>query len=78
VYALAFSNDWRYLAVATWDRAKPNFHLIDIEAGRVARSLKLERQLTRVAWHPAGHTLLTSGISGTIQAWDVAGLLKGD
>jgi hypothetical protein len=78
VYSLAFSNDWRYLAAATWDRSKPNLYIIDIDSGRVVSSLKLERQLTAVAWHPEGHTLLTTGVSGTIKAWDVAALMKGN
>jgi WD40 repeat protein len=78
VYALAFSNDWRYLAAATWDRSKPNLYLIEIDTGRLAASLKLERQLTAVAWHPEGHTLLTTGVSGTIKAWDLATLLRGN
>ena len=37
VYALAFSNDWRYLAAATWDRTKPNLFLIDVDTGRIVR-----------------------------------------
>ena len=78
VYALAFSHDWRYLAVVTWDKMKPNLVLIDVDSARPVRSIKLERQLTNVAWHPEGHTLLSVGASGTIQAWDVAGLLKGN
>ena len=78
VYALSFSNDWRYLAAATWDRTKPNLFLFDVDSGRLMRSLKLERQLTGIAWHPQGHKLLTVGVSGTIKAWDVAGLAKGD
>jgi len=78
VYSLAFSNDWRYLAAATWDRSKPNLYLIDIDSGRVVSSLRLERQLTGVAWHPEGHTLLTTGVSGTIKAWDVATLMRGN
>jgi len=77
VYALAFSNDWRYLAAATWDKSKPNLLLIDVDSAQLVRSIRLERQLTNVAWHPEGHTLLTSGASGTIRAWDVAGLGKG-
>ena len=78
VYALAFSNDWRYLAAVTWDKAKPNLLLIDVDTARSVRSLRLERQLTGVVWHPEGHTLLTAGASGKIQAWDVAALLKGN
>jgi WD40 repeat protein len=78
VSAVAFSNDWRYLAVATWDRTKPNFHLMEMDSGRLVRSLRLERQLMCVAWHPAGHTLLTAGMSGSIKAWDVAALVRGD
>jgi WD40 repeat protein len=78
VYALAFSNDWRYLAAVTWDKAKPNLLLIDVDTARSVRSLRLERQLNCVVWHPEGHTLLTAGASGKIQAWDVAALLKGN
>jgi WD40 repeat protein len=77
IYALAFSNDWRYLAAVTWDRSKPNLVLIDVDSARTVRSIRLERQLTGIAWHPEGHTLLSVGATGTIQAWDVAGLLKG-
>ena len=78
VYALAFSNDWRYLAAVTWDKSRPNLLLIDVDRARPVRALRLERQLTNVAWHPEGHTLLSAGASGIIQAWDVAGLLKGN
>jgi WD40 repeat protein len=78
VYSLAFSNDWRYLAAVSWDKSRPNLHLIDVDTGRPAASIKLERQLTGVAWHPEGHTLLSAGASGMIQAWDVLGLVKGN
>ena len=78
VYSMSFSNDWRYLAAVTWDKAKPNLLLIDVDSGRPMGSLKLERQMTGVAWHPDGHTLLSAGASGTIQAWNVAELAKGN
>jgi len=78
IYALAFSTDWRYLAVATWDKVKPNLLIIDVDSGRPVAAIKLERQLTGVAWHPEGHTLLSVGASGRIQAWDVASLIKGN
>ena len=78
VYSLAFSNDWRYLAAVTWDKKKPNLILIDADSGQTIRSIKVERQMTGVAWHPEGHTLLSVGASGTIQAWDVTAMLKGN
>ena len=52
VYALAFSNDWRYLAAVTWDKSKPNLLLIDVDTARPVRSLRLERQLTGVGGIP--------------------------
>ena len=58
------------------DEAEPSTSSTWIPAGWCAR-FKLERQLTGVAWHPDGHTLLTAGVSGTIKAWDVAALVKG-
>jgi WD40 repeat protein len=76
VYAMAFNYDWRILAAVTWDKSKPNLLLIDVDTGKLIRSMKLERQLTAVAWHPDSGTLLTTGASGKIQAWDVAALLK--
>lgn len=78
VTALAFSHDWRHLAAVTWDRSRPNLIVIDADSGRAAGSIRLERQLTGVAWHPDGHTLLSAGASGTIQAWDVGALVKGN
>lgn len=78
VYAMAFSPDWRYLAAVTWDKAKPNLLLIDVDTGKVVGSQKLERELTTVAWHPEGQTILTGGASGKIQAWDAAALVKGN
>ncbi len=78
VYAMAFNHDWRYLAAVTWDKTKPNLLLIDVDAGKVIGSMKLERELTTVAWHPEGRTLLTGGASGKIQAWDAAALVKGN
>ena len=78
VYAVAFNHDWRYLAAVTWDKTKPNLLLIDVDAGKVIGSVKLERELTTVAWHPGGRTLLTGGASGKIQAWDAASLAQGN
>jgi WD40 repeat protein len=78
VYAMAFNADWRLLAAVTWDKSKPNLLLIDVDAGKVVGSMKLEREQMVVAWHPEGRTLLTAGASGMIQAWDVNALLKGN
>src|SRR5581483_847313 len=77
VFALAFRPDWRVLAAITWDKTKPNLLLIDVDAGKLVRAVRLERELTAVAWGPDGHTLLTGGASGKIQAWDADALLKG-
>lgn len=78
VSALAFSDDWRYLAVATWDKAKPNLLLIDADEGRLIRTVRLERELTALAWAPDGRTLVTAGASGRLRAWDAEALLKGE
>jgi dipeptidyl aminopeptidase/acylaminoacyl peptidase len=78
VAALAFSHDWRYLAAATWDRAKPNLLLIDADEGRLVRAVRTERILTAVAWSPDGRTLVTAGASGTLKGWDAESLLKGE
>lgn len=78
VFALAFRPDWRILAAITWDKSKPNLLLIDVDAGKLVGSLRLERELTALAWSPDGRTLLTGGASGKIQAWDAEALLKGN
>jgi WD40 repeat protein len=76
VVALAFSPDWRMVAAITWDKTKPNMLLIDADSGTLVRSVRLDRELTAVAWSPDGHTLLTGGYSGKLCAWDVDALLK--
>ena len=78
VFALAFRPDSRVLAAITWDKTKPNLLLIDVDTGKLVDSLRLERELTALAWSPDGRTLLTGGASGKIQAWDADALLKGD
>jgi WD40 repeat protein len=76
VVSVSFSADWRMLAAATWDGKKPNLYLIDADTGALLRSVKLDRELTTLAWSQDGTTLLTGGHAGKLSAWDVAALLK--
>jgi WD40 repeat protein len=76
VVSVSFSGDWRMLAAATWDGKKPNLYLIDADTGALLRSVKLDRELTTLAWSQDGTTLLTGGHAGKLSAWDVAALLK--
>jgi WD40 repeat protein len=78
VVAVAFSPDWRVLAAVTWDTKKPNLYLIDADAGTLIRAVKVDRELTAVAWSPDGQTLLTGGYSGRLCGWSVDALLKGE
>lgn len=78
VTALAFRPDWRVLAAVTWDRARANVWLIDADTGSLLRAVRLDRELTVVAWSPDGRTLLTGGYSGKLCAWDADALLKGE
>lgn len=78
VAALAFRPDWRIVAAVTWDAKKPNLYLIDADTGTLVRAVKVDRQLTTVAWSPDGRTLLTGGYSGKLCAWDTEALLKGN
>lgn len=78
VSALAFRHDWKIVAAVTWDTKKPNLYLIDADTGTLVRALKVDRQLTAVAWSPDGQTLLTGGFSGKLSAWNAESLLKGN
>lgn len=78
VAALAFRPDWRVVAAVTWDTKRPNLYLIDADTGSLVRAVKLDRQLTTVAWSPDGLTLLTGGYSGKLCAWNAESLLKGN
>jgi hypothetical protein len=77
VINLAVSYDWRLAAAITWDRAKPNLLLIDVDSGKLHRVLRLSGDLMAVAFSPDGQTLLTGNRLGKISAWDVQDLLKG-
>lgn len=78
VIALAFSPDWRTVAAVTWDKTKPNLMLIDADTGTLVRAVRVERELTRVAWSADGRTLVTGGYGGKLRAWDVNALRKGE
>jgi WD40 repeat protein len=76
VYALAFSHDWRYVAAASWDRTRPNLAVIDVDSGKVIRTVKIDREPMCLAFHPDGETLLTTSASGKISAWSLRALLE--
>jgi len=78
VVAMSFRPDWRIVAAITWDKSKPNLLLIDADTGTLVRAMKLDRELTAVAWSQNGRTLLTGHGSGKVQAWDADALLKGE
>jgi WD40 repeat protein len=78
VVALAFSPDWRTVAAITWDKTKPNLLLIDADTGTLVRAVRLDRELTRLAWSTDGRTLVTGGYGGKLHAWDVSALRKGE
>jgi len=78
VSALAFRHDWKIVAAVTWDTKKPNLYLIDADTGTLVRAVKVDRQLTTVAWSPDGQTLLTGGFSGKLSTWNAESLLKGN
>jgi WD40 repeat protein len=76
VCAISFSRDWSMIAAVTWDKTKPNLLLIDGDNGKLLKAVRLERELTSVAFSPDGRTLLTGSATGKLRAWDIATLLK--
>lgn len=74
VAALAFSPDGHTLAVGTLDTKKASLHIVDVPAGKVLTSYRLDRAVTALAYSPDGKTLVTGDSQGRVQTWDAAEL----
>ena len=69
VFDLAFRWDGLQIAVTTSDSRPPNCHVLEIETGKIVRTIPL-RSVSKVAWGPDGSTLATAGEDFKIDLWD--------
>ena len=74
VIALAFSPDGRTLAIATLDFRQANLYFLDVTAGKVVASHRIDGALMSVAYSPDGKTLVTGHDSARVKVWDAEAL----
>jgi eukaryotic-like serine/threonine-protein kinase len=72
---LAFRPDGLRIAVTTSDSKEPKCHLVEMESGKVVRTIPLQ-SASKVAWGPDGATLATAGDDFKIELWDVPSGIK--
>ncbi len=69
---MAFRADGLQIAVTSGYAKQPTCLILDVESGRVVRTIRLHRPSRSVAWSPDGAILATPGEDHKIDLWDVS------